>query len=105
MARIGGELHTYRGCKSLKQMKGYIPKTTGTYLKDYSRCTKRGWNMNLLEDVVGMLCRGEKLGRKYHDHKLLGDRVDCRECHIKGDWALIYQLEGKYLILRKNWKS
>lgn len=83
-------------------MKGYIPKTTGEYRKDYSRCIKRGWNMDLLEDVVSKLCRGEKLGRKFNDHMLRGERVSCRECHIKGDWVLVYQFEGKYLILRKT---
>lgn len=36
---------------------GYIPKSTGIYKKDYSRCVKRGWDMNCLDDVVGKLCR------------------------------------------------
>lgn len=82
-------------------MKGYIPKTTGKYLKDYSRCAKRGWNMALLDDVVGKLCRGEKMEDK-KDHPLSGYWEGCRDCHIKGDWVLIYQSKGRFLILRRT---
>ena len=82
-------------------MKGYIPKTTGEYRKDYSRCIKCGWDMNLLEDVVSKLCRGEKLEGK-EDHPLSGYWKGCRDCHIKGDWVLIYRIEDQYLILRRT---
>ena len=82
-------------------MKEYIPKTTGEYEDDYCRCAKRHWNMNLLDDVVGMLCRGEKLEGK-EDHPLSGKWKGCRDCHIKGDWVLIYKIKGHYLILRKT---
>ena len=82
-------------------MQGHIPQPTGKYKKDYSRCEKRGWDMKLLDDVVGKLCRGEQLDEKYYEHKLSGNWAGCLECHIKDDWVLIYQVEDKHLILRR----
>ena len=39
------------------------------------------------------------LDEKYRDHALVGNWQDCRECHIKPDWLLIYQLKENELIL------
>ena len=83
-------------------MKGYAPKTTGKYKKDYCRCAQRHWDMNLLDSVVKELCQGEHLEAKYHDHPLSGNWVGCRECHIQGDWVLIYEIEVETLILRRT---
>ena len=58
--------------------------------------------MNLLDDVVKKLYRGEHLEAKYHDHSLSGNWAGCRECHIQGDWVLIYRIEGGFLILRRT---
>jgi len=81
---------------------GYIPRVTGKYNKDYSRCVKRGWDMNCLDDVGGKICRGERLEDKYYDHRLSGDGGGHRECHIESDWVLIYRIEDGYLILRRT---
>ena len=34
------------------------------------------------------------LSAEYQDHPLKGNYVDCSECHIGGEWLLIYKLEG-----------
>ena len=81
---------------------GYIPRVTGKYKKDYSRCVKRGWDTNCLDDVVGKLCHGEKLEDKYYDHRLSGNWADCRECHVESDWVLIYRIEDGMLILLRT---
>ncbi|MDY3707167.1 MAG: type II toxin-antitoxin system YafQ family toxin, partial [Treponema berlinense] len=36
---------------------------------------------------------------KYHDHELEGNWKNHRECHIKPDWLLIYQIKDDVLIL------
>ncbi len=59
------------------------------------------WDMVLLEDVVSKLCRGEKLEGK-EEHPLSGRWNGCRDCHIRGDWVLIYRIEDQYLILRRT---
>ena len=53
---------------------------------------KRGYNMNLFKDVVEMLLDGAALPAKYCDHPLHGDRHGYRDCHIQGDWVLIYKI-------------
>lgn len=37
--------------------------------------------------------------KKYRDHALIGNWQDCRECRIKPDWLLIYQLKENELVL------
>lgn len=48
-----------------------------------------------------MLADGEKLPDKYVDHKLNNDKhyTNCRDCHIKHNWVLIYRIDKKNLIL------
>lgn len=38
------------------------------------------------------------LGPEWRDHPLKGDWADHRECHIGGDFLLIYRLESNTLI-------
>ena len=45
--------------------------------------------MKLLDDIVDMLSRGEKLPEQNRDHKLQGKFNNSRECHIEPDWLLI----------------
>jgi mRNA interferase YafQ len=60
---------------------------------------KRGENMALLDDVIGMLLQGVTLPEKYRDHWLAGDYKGFRECHVKPDWLLIYRIEKNILAL------
>jgi mRNA interferase YafQ len=55
--------------------------------------------MRHLQEVTEKLANDEHLNEKYHDHSLIGNWQDCRECHIKPDWLLIYQLKENELIL------
>ncbi len=38
------------------------------------------------------------LGPEWLDHPLRGDWADHRECHIGGDFLLIYKLDGASII-------
>ena len=38
------------------------------------------------------------MGPEWLDHPLKGDWADHRECHIGGDFLLIYRLEGDAII-------
>ena len=69
------------------------------FKKDYRRIKKRGYNISLLETVIGLLAEGKELPAEYRDHELAGDYKGCRECHIAPDWLLIYEIIGKDLIL------
>ena len=79
-------------------MKYQIEMST-RFKKDYKLAQKRGYNMNLLKDVIDILANGEQLPGKYLDHPLSGDYRGSRECHIEPDWLLIYRIEKDLLVL------
>lgn len=60
---------------------------------------KRGYDLTPLEVVVDMIASGQKLPSRYRDHALIGEYKNCRECHLKPDWLLIYELEDNDLLL------
>ena len=80
-------------------MQKYDVIFTPTFKKDYKLAQKRGFDLSLLQEVVTMLANGEPLPEKYHDHSLIVNYRNCRECHIKPDWLLIYQIDNDELIL------
>lgn len=69
------------------------------FKKDLKRTAKRGYNIDLLEEVVTMLANEEELPAKYHGHQLTGSYEGFRECHIQPDWLLIYRVDGEDLML------
>ncbi len=77
----------------------YTIRPTSRFQKDLKRAAKRGYNTELLSDVIKKLARGEVLAPKYRDHALTGNYTGCRECHIAPDWLLIYEISKDTLIL------
>lgn len=77
----------------------YRVKFTNAYKRAYKLMKKRGANMDLLDNVVDQLRRGETLAPRYRDHSLSGKFQGFRECHIKPDWLLVYLIENDMLTL------
>lgn len=48
-----------------------------------------------LEEAIDCLARAAKLSSGYKDHQLQGELKEYRECHIKGDLLLVYQIRKK----------
>lgn len=69
------------------------------FKKDYNLIKKRGYNINLLEEVLEILCSEQPLPQKYRDHALIGNYDGHRECHITPDWLLIYKIKNDILTL------
>ncbi|WP_293932132.1 type II toxin-antitoxin system YafQ family toxin [Iodobacter sp.] len=67
-----------------------------SFLKDWERLSRSGrYDLTRLKEAMLLLIANEApLGPEWLDHPLKGDWADCRECHIGGDFLLIYQLEG-----------
>lgn len=72
---------------------------TGQFKKEWRKMEKRGKDMEKLDTVIEMLCRGEVLPETYLDHPLHGESKGCRECHIEPDWLLKYKTDKKELVL------
>ena len=63
---------------------------TGAFKKDYKRCTKRNYDLQLLQQAISILETTGLLHANYKAHKLSGDYKDFWECHILPDWILIW---------------
>ena len=72
---------------------------TAQFRKVYKLARKRGYDMVLLEEVLNTLLQEKPLDAKYRDHDLTGNYLGFRECHIQGDWLLIYAIDHKDLFL------
>jgi mRNA interferase YafQ len=69
------------------------------FKKDVKLLLKRGKDMNKLKEIIDLLFQSKELPARTRDHQLKGTLKDCRECHIEGDWLLIYRIEGSELCL------
>ena len=72
---------------------------TTQFKKDYKLALKRHLDIELLDNIIRSLSRGETLPEKNRDHALTGDWVGHRECHILPDWLLVYRIEDDVLVL------
>ena len=77
----------------------YIIKVTNQFKKDWKLCVKRGYPMDLLQEVITLLAQNGTLPAQYKAHKLSGDRTGEWECHIKPDWLLVWEQNDTDLIL------
>ena len=80
----------------------YEPYFTNSYSKDIKRILKRGWDIELLKEVVSLLISGDKLPSKNKDHFLKSNWKGFRECHIKPDWLLIYKIEENVIYFTRT---
>jgi len=67
--------------------------------KDLKLLTKRGFDLATLDFVVGLLRAGQLLPVNYRDHALIGSLHKYRECHIRANWLLIYEMNEEVVTL------
>lgn len=75
---------------------------TGQFKKDFKTCKKRGYDMDFLQQIIDILVIPASLPEKNKDHRLKGNYINKRECHIMPDWLLIYRIENNRLILYRT---
>lgn len=68
---------------------------SAAFRKDWERYNRAGrHDMNRLKEVMMLLIAADDpLGPEWLDHSLTGEYNGSRECHIGGDFLLIYELE------------
>ena len=68
---------------------------TKQFLKDWQSLERSGrYDMYRLKTVMVALVSGDELPAERLDHALSGDWKDHRECHVGGDFLLVYQLRN-----------
>jgi mRNA interferase YafQ len=69
------------------------------FKKDFERLALNGRDFSRLEEAIVLLQVGEPLPTHFRDHQLTGNLKEYRECHLGGDWLLLYQRSDEVLTL------
>jgi len=69
----------------------YKISISNKFEKDFVKCAKRNYNLELLGKVLEILESSGRLPKSYKPHVLSGDYNGYWECHIKPDWLLIWK--------------
>ncbi len=80
----------------------YTPHATKRFKKDIELMRKNGKDMNKLISIMRDLVAGKILPTQYKDHKLVGNYIRHRECHIEPDWLLIYRIEKPLIYFERT---
>ena len=75
---------------------------TGQFKKDYKLAAKRGLDLGIIDEAIRLLVSGIPLPESYRDHALSGNYQGRRECHLRPDWLLIYQLAPGLVVLERT---
>lgn len=73
-------------------------RSTKQYKKDLKRFLNQPKKLNQLNDILDLLKNEKPLPKKCRPHKLIGEYTGCMECHIEGDFLLIWVDEITNLI-------
>lgn len=72
------------------------------FKKDLKKLRRSGtFNIELLDNVINLFIADSVLPDSYKDHQLKGPMAHFRECHIKPDVLLIYEVEDKKITLTR----
>ena len=63
---------------------------SGQYKKDYKRYKNQPKKLDALREVLEMLKNEQPIPAEYKPHMLLGQYKGCMECHIQGDFLLVW---------------
>lgn len=77
---------------------------TKTFAKDWERLSRSGrFDMVRLKEAMWLLIANDApLGAEWFDHPLKGQWGEFRECHIGGDFLLIYRIEEDTVIFVRS---
>lgn len=72
---------------------------TNRFKKDVKKMKKQGKSFEVFKQVIEKLANDKPLEERFRDHKLKGEYVGTRECHVEPDWLLIYEESDSELVL------
>ena len=77
---------------------------TKAFVKDWERLSRSGrYDMQRLKEVMLLLIANEApLPPQWLDHPLKGKWADHRECHVGGDFLLIYQSNADMVVFVRS---
>jgi mRNA interferase YafQ len=78
------------------------PVYTRQFERDLKRMKERRKNIEKLKIILRSLIEEEELDPIHSDHKLIGNWLGRRECHIESDWLLTYKIEDNRIIFERT---
>lgn len=86
--------------KAAGSKRATLPRTsdrTRAFAKDWTRLSHSGRHdmRRLKEAMLLLIANDAPLEPQWLDHALCGDWADHRECHVGGDFLLVYRLDGQ----------
>jgi len=75
---------------------------TKVFERSYRRLKQSGIKELIFHDlksIINILALGKSLPAKHRDHKLIGHFGGYRECHVRPNLLLVYQIDRGNLIL------
>ena len=79
----------------------YTPIYTRQFERDLKLALRRGKNVEKFKIIARTLLAGLPLDPIHRDHRLAGNCIGRRDCHIESDWLLIYKVDGNRLIFER----
>ena len=64
----------------------------GPFKKDRKLMRKRRMDMGCLDEIMKLIINEQPLPEHCHPHPLHGKWVGKWECHVHGDWLLVYKI-------------
>lgn len=104
-----GRYFLREGCAFLRFLQGVLPRAQrpvtsasskprepayqARFQKDYVLMERRGKKIEKLDKILDDLIAGRPHAPIHKDHALGHNWVGYRDCHIEGDWVLIYRID------------
>jgi len=89
--------------KPARSKRAALPRSADhakSFVKDWERLSRSGrYDMRQLKEAMMLLIANDHpLGPEWLDHALKGEWSDHRECHIGGDFLLIYRADETSIV-------
>lgn len=69
-------------------------RKTVEFQRDIKRAKLTGKDLSEIGVLADLLKTDDPLPPEYYDHSLRGKWAGYRECHLEGDWLVIYRISG-----------
>jgi mRNA interferase YafQ len=69
------------------------PTFTKLFKRELELMGKRGKDLSKLRDVMNIIINEQQLPPERRNHPLHGEWKGAFDCHIQGDWLLIYEID------------
>jgi mRNA interferase YafQ len=75
---------------------------TNHFKKDYKGASRRRWDIRLLDEAIRLIVDERPLPGEWRAHGLVGNYAGSRECHLRPDWLLIYQVDDNSVVFERT---